>query len=123
MSFELANSLMGIAQGIVSRRNFSGYSYAADLVGESLLAMVKAVEKFDTLGDSSPHAYLTRCAWNAILKTISRESKQDSIRSSVLALGISSSVTPFTGPWPHDDDDQSSLPPEPPAPTCGPVSV
>ena len=123
--------LMAIAEGITSRHNFSGYSFRSDLTAEALLAMTKAVEKWNCLGADNPFGYFHRCAWNAVLKCIQREGKHSRLtallREEMVSRISNGQCDASPEPWRDNDHDNHHIhEPVPPGSTLEhfqPVSV
>jgi DNA-directed RNA polymerase specialized sigma24 family protein len=75
----LSQNIMNIAKGLSYTRQFKGYSYIEDMIGDAILKMFLAVKhkkySFDTGSVSNPFSYFTTIAWHAFINRIKKEKK------------------------------------------------
>jgi DNA-directed RNA polymerase specialized sigma24 family protein len=76
----IGRAIMMIAERMARRPNFSGYSYKQDMVGDAIIDMLGAADKFDPTKSSNPFGYLSRCSWNAFIRRIHKEKRESYIK-------------------------------------------
>jgi hypothetical protein len=71
-----------ICTNLLKKSNFSGYSpqYKEEMKGDAQLDCVQAVDNFDPDRTNNPFAYFTQIAWNAFIRRIQKEKKQQYIK-------------------------------------------
>jgi len=76
----IGRAIMLIAERMARRPNFSGYSYKQDMVGDAIIDMLGAADKFDPTKSNNPFGYLSRCSWNAFIRRIHKEKRESYIK-------------------------------------------
>lgn len=71
-----ANAIMLIANNLVKRWNFSGYSYRDEMALDAIEVCVKYIHNFDPDRYSNPHAYITQACHRACVNRLKKESRQ-----------------------------------------------
>lgn len=71
-------AIMEIAERTSHRPNFRNYTYRDEMVGDGIVAAVKAMNKFDPFrkgknGEVNPFGFISLCVWRAFLNRISSE--------------------------------------------------
>lgn len=74
----VGQSIMLCAEGMSQRPNFRNYTYRDEMVGDGIVAAVKAMNKFDPYrkgknGDVNPFGFINLCVWRAFLNRITSE--------------------------------------------------
>lgn len=69
-----------ICERLSTKPNFSGYSFRDEMVSDGIENCVKAVLLFDPNKTSNPFAYFTQIAWNAFIRRISNEKREQYIK-------------------------------------------
>jgi DNA-directed RNA polymerase specialized sigma24 family protein len=71
-----------ICNKLVIRPNFSGYTiqYKQEMISDALVDCVAAINNFDPERTNNPFAYFTQIAWNACVRRIQKEKKQQYIK-------------------------------------------
>lgn len=65
-----------IAENLIRKPNFNGYTFKEELVLDAIENCVRACHKFDPEISSNPFAYFTQITWYAFLRRIASEKKQ-----------------------------------------------
>lgn len=68
--------IMSIANNLVKRRNFCGYTFKDELVGDAIETCVKYLHNYDTNKSDNPFAYFTQICFYAFVRRIKRENQQ-----------------------------------------------
>jgi DNA-directed RNA polymerase specialized sigma24 family protein len=74
----IGRAIMLICANLSKKGNFAGYTY--DLVGDGILDCIAAVDNFNPDKTNNPFAYFTKIAWNAYIRRISKEKKQNYVK-------------------------------------------
>lgn len=74
----VGESIMLCAEGMSMRPNFRNYTYREEMVGDGIVAAVKAMNKFDPHrkgknGEVNPFGFINLCVWRAFLNRIAFE--------------------------------------------------
>jgi hypothetical protein len=79
---DIGRSIMLICSNLIKKPNFSGYSsqYREEMVSDGMMDCVAAIDNFDPDKTSNPFAYFTQIAWNAFIRRIQKEKKQQYIK-------------------------------------------
>lgn len=72
--------IMAICTKLSTKPNFSGYSYRDEMIADGIENCIAAVNGFDPEKSNNPFAYFTQIAWNAFIRRISKEKKQQYIK-------------------------------------------
>ena len=76
----IGQCFLHICQKLSSKSNFVNYTYKDEMVSDGIENCITAVYSFDPLKSSNPFAYFTQIAWNAFIRRIHREKKQQYIK-------------------------------------------
>lgn len=76
----IGKCIMAICTRLSSKPNFSGYSFRDELVADGIENCIVAINGFDPTKSTNPFAYFTQVAWNAFIRRIGREKKQQYIK-------------------------------------------
>ena len=76
-----------IAENLVTRSCFAGYSYRHDMISTAIFAMYSATMKFDIEKYDRPFPYFNKIAYFAILRVLKNEKKMQHIRDALLVDG------------------------------------
>lgn len=71
-----AKAIILIANNLVKRWNFSGYSYRDEMALDAIEVCVRYLHNFDTTRFDNPHAYITMACHRACVNRLKKESKQ-----------------------------------------------
>lgn len=71
-------AIMQIAEGMANRPNFRNYTWKEEMIGDGIVAAVKAMNKFDPFrkgknGEVNPFGFISLCVWRAFLNRIKSE--------------------------------------------------
>jgi hypothetical protein len=69
-----------IANRLSTNRNFIGYTYREDMVGDAIENCFRYLHNFDPEKSSNPFAYFTQIMYYAFLRRIEKEKKQSYIK-------------------------------------------
>lgn len=69
-----------ICSRLGDRWNFINYSFKDEMVADAAENCCGAVLKFNPRKSTNPHAYFTMIAWNAFVRRIGKEQKQNAIK-------------------------------------------
>ena len=74
---EIGKAILAIANNMVRRWNFSGYTpdWKEKMVGDGIELSVRYIKNFDTERFSNPHGYISTICWNACVERIKKERK------------------------------------------------
>ncbi len=76
----IGECIMAICTKLATKPNFSGYSYRDEMIADGIENCIAAANGFDPNKSSNPFSYFTQIAWNAFIRRISREKKQQYIK-------------------------------------------
>jgi Sigma-70 region 2 len=79
---DIGQSIMLICSNLIKKGNFSGYSsqYREEMMSDGMMDCVAAIDNFDPDKTNNPFAYFTQIAWNAYIRRIQKEKKQQYIK-------------------------------------------
>ncbi len=77
---DISLTIYQICSRLATKANFCGYSYKDDMVMFAFEQCFKNVRKFDPSKSNNPFAYFTQIAYNAFIKIINDEKKQQAIK-------------------------------------------
>ena len=79
---DIGNAITLICTNLIKKPNFSGYSsqYREEMVSDAMMDCVAAIDNFDPDKTNNPFAYFTQIAWNAFIRRIQKEKKQQYIK-------------------------------------------
>jgi len=69
-----------ICNKLSTRYNFAGYSYREEMVGDGIENCVQAAKNFDPTKSEYPFTYFTVVAFNAFVRRIGKEKKQQYVK-------------------------------------------
>ena len=69
-----------ICERLSTKPNFVGYSYRDEMVSDGIENCIKAVLLFDPNRTTNPFAYFTQIAWNAFIRRINNEHREQYIK-------------------------------------------
>jgi hypothetical protein len=80
-----ANNYIGkciwlIANNLSTNRNFIGYSYREDMIGDAIENCFRYLHNFDPDKSTNPFAYFTQIMYYAFLRRIDKEKKESYVR-------------------------------------------
>lgn len=76
----IGECIMKICERLSTNRNFIGYSFRDEMVSDGIENCVYAVPLFNPEKTNNPFAYFTQIAWNAFLRRIMKEKKEQYIK-------------------------------------------
>ncbi len=79
---DIGGSIMLICNNLTKKGNFSGYSiqYKQEMISDAIVDCISAIANFDPDKTNNPFAYFTSIAWNAFIRRIQKEKKQQYIK-------------------------------------------
>lgn len=79
---DIGGSVMLICSNLSKKGNFSGYStqYKQEMISDAIVDCISAIANFDPDKTNNPFAYFTSIAWNAFIRRIQKEKKQQYIK-------------------------------------------
>jgi len=69
-----------IANRLATNRNFSGYTYREEMVGDAIENCLRYLHNFNPEKSNNPFSYFTQIMWYAFLRRIEKEKKQTYIK-------------------------------------------
>lgn len=69
-----------ICERLSTKPNFVGYSYRDEMISDGIENCIKSVLSFDPERTNNPFAYFTQIAWNAFIRRINSEKKEQYIK-------------------------------------------
>ena len=69
-----------ICERLSTKPNFVGYSFRDEMVSDGIENCIKAVHLFDPNRTNNPFAYFTQIAWNAFIRRITNEKREQYIK-------------------------------------------
>lgn len=91
-----------IANKLSTNRNFVGYSYREEMIGDAIENCLKYLHNFDPDKSKNPFAYFTQIMYYAFLRRIEKEKKQTYIKYKAMENSIAMNESVQMAP-----DDQS----------------
>jgi DNA-directed RNA polymerase specialized sigma24 family protein len=77
--------IMEIAKRLSYRPNFINYSFKDEMIGDAIENGLKVIDNFDPSKSSNPFAYITQIMWNAFIRRILIEQKQQKIKGALIS--------------------------------------
>lgn len=77
-----------IANKLATKKNFIGYSYREEMVGDAIENCLRYLHNFDPNKTSNPFAYFTQIMYYAFLRRIEKEKKQTYIKYKAMENSI-----------------------------------
>jgi len=72
----IGECIMKICERLSTRPNFIGFSFRDEMISDAIENCVYAVPLFNPEKTNNPFAYFTQIAWNAFLRRIAKEKKE-----------------------------------------------
>jgi len=72
--------ILAICNKLSTKPNFIGYSFRDEMISDAIENCIASVDGFDPNKSTNPFAYFTQIAWNAFIRRISKEKKQQYIK-------------------------------------------
>ncbi len=76
----IGKCILAICNKLSTKPNFIGYSFREEMVADAVENCISSVVGFNPTRSTNPFAYFTQIAWNAFLRRISKEKKQQYIK-------------------------------------------
>lgn len=76
----IGQCIFAICTKLSTKPNFIGYSFRDEMISDGVENCIASVNGFDPEKSSNPFAYFTQIAWNAFIRRISKEKKQQYIK-------------------------------------------
>lgn len=76
----IGECVVKICERLSTNRNFIGYSFRDEMVADGIENCIYAVPLFNPEKTNNPFGYFTQIAWNAFLRRIAREKKEQYIK-------------------------------------------
>lgn len=76
----IGQCILAICNKLSTKPNFIGYSFRDEMIADGIENCIASVNGFDPEKSSNPFAYFTQIAWNAFIRRISKEKKQQYIK-------------------------------------------
>lgn len=76
----IGKCILAICTRLATKPNFSGYSFKDELIADGIENCIVAINGFDPSKSVNPFAYFTQVSWNAFIRRISKEKKQQYIK-------------------------------------------
>lgn len=76
----IGKAIVLICNNLSKKPNFCGYSFKEEMVLDAICDCVYSVKGFNIEKNNNPFAYFTQTAWNAFLRRIEKESKQNALK-------------------------------------------
>ncbi len=80
----LGECILKICKHLAYKSNFINYTYRNEMIGDAIENCVKVLDNFDPERGSNPFAYLTQIAYNAFIRRIQMEQKQQYIKGKLI---------------------------------------
>lgn len=97
----LGTVIYNIANRLSYRPNFINYSFKSEMVGDAIENLVRVVDNFDPDKSKYPFAYMTTVAFQAFVRRIQAEAKQQKIKGAMITEML---VDELFDTQEHDDD-------------------
>lgn len=94
ISEKLGDAFMQIANRMMSRPNFYGYSYKDDMISDAIMQCIAKVHTYDpsraNVEYPSAFGWVSQLCWNAALGRIKKEQHQSSVKARLIREKLSS---------------------------------
>ena len=80
----LGEVIMAISSRLSYMPRFINYSYKSEMISDAIETCLKGIDNFDCSKYSNPFGYLTQVAFNAFVKRIKLEKKQQNIKCALI---------------------------------------
>jgi DNA-directed RNA polymerase specialized sigma24 family protein len=79
---------MAICNKLSTKPNFIGYSFRDEMIADAVENCIASVDGFNPEKSNNPFAYFTQIAWNAFIRRIQKEKKQQYIKHKNVVNGM-----------------------------------
>jgi hypothetical protein len=76
----IGQCILAICNKLSTKPNFIGYSFRDEMIADGIENCIASVDGFKPEKSSNPFAYFTQIAWNAFIRRITKEKKQQYIK-------------------------------------------
>lgn len=76
----IGQCIFAICTKLSTKPNFIGYTFRDEMISDAVENCIASVDGFDPEKSSNPFAYFTQIAWNAFIRRIAKEKKQQYIK-------------------------------------------
>ena len=76
----VGDAILKISRRLATKPNFVNYSYREDMIADAIENCVMYIDRFNPEKSQNPFAYITQICWNAMLRRIAKEKKQELIK-------------------------------------------
>ena len=97
----LGQVILDVATNLSYRPNFINYSFKPDMISDAIENLVRVIDNFDPEKSKYPFAYMTTVAWQAMVRRIQVEEKQQRIKGALISEMI---VDDLFDAQDHDED-------------------
>lgn len=80
----LGKVILDVANKLSYRPNFINYSFKSCMISDAIENLVKAIDNFDPEKSKYPFAYMTTIAWQAFVRRILTEKRQQKIKRKII---------------------------------------
>jgi hypothetical protein len=84
----IGQCIMAICTKLSTKPNFYGYSFRDEMIADGIENCIGAVDGFNPEKSNNPFAYFTQIAWNAFIRRITKEKKQQYIKHKNMVNGM-----------------------------------
>ena len=85
---KLGKVIWDIAEGLSMRYNFNGYTYRDEMVMDGVMDCMKYIHKFNIDKYDKPYSYINKICWQAFVRRIEKEKKQQYISYKLSQSGL-----------------------------------
>jgi DNA-directed RNA polymerase specialized sigma24 family protein len=76
----IGECVLKICNRLSTKPNFRSYTYRDELIADGIENCIVAINGFNPEKSNNPFAYFTRIAWNAFIRRIKREKKEQYVK-------------------------------------------
>jgi hypothetical protein len=76
----IGQCFLHICGKLSTKSNFVNYTYRDEMISDGIENCIMAVYSFDPVKSNNPFAYFTQIAWNAFIRRIHKEKKQQYVK-------------------------------------------
>lgn len=80
----IGDCIIKIVNGLSNRYNFRKYTWRDEMVGDAIIASVRAIPKFDPERSKNAYGFITQCSWFVFVNRIKLEKKQIAIKENMI---------------------------------------
>jgi hypothetical protein len=80
----LGKCIIAVSTNLSYRPNFIGYSFRTEMIGDAIENLLVKLDNFDPARSKYPFAYMTQIAWNAFVRRIQKEQKEQRIKGRLI---------------------------------------